>query len=507
LRNSILFFAALMIAVATVIFWRDGTTDDQSDPLPAGRTDIVVGMQLEPPVLDPTINPAAAIAQVTHLNVFEGLTRIDEFGAVLPGLARAWEVSDDGLTYTFHLLEGVTFSDGTTFGSDDVAFTFSRNAEPDSTNSRKAYFTQMTDIATPDPATVIITLAEPSGLFLFNMAEAQSVIVAPETAAGNATAPVGTGPFSFDRWVPGDSVALVRNPLYRDTDAVALDRVVFRFVNDAAAQITALLAGDVDVFPRMSALESVGQFQADDRFQVLVGNTEGETILAMNNARAPLDNLVVRQAISHAIDRQAIIDGAEFGFGVPIGTHFAPHHPAYVDLTDQYAFDPDRARALLADAGFADGLDLTLQLPPVNYARRGGEIIASQLAQVGIRVEIIPVEWATWLEVVYAEANYDLSIVSHVEPLDISIYADPDYYFQYDSPEFRAIMAAANRATDTDDQYSQWRAAQHMLTDNAVNVYLFELAKVGVAKVGINGLWQNWPMFINDMAAVSWTND
>jgi peptide/nickel transport system substrate-binding protein len=282
---------------------------------------------------------------------------------------------------------------------------------------------------------------------------------------------------------------------------------VFRFVNDAAAQITALLAGDVDVFPRMSALETVGQFQADDRFQVLVGNTEGETILAMNNARAPLDDLRVRQAISHAIDRQAIIDGSEFGFGVPIGTHFAPHHPAYVDLTDQYAFDPDRARALLAEAGFAEGLDLTLQLPPVNYARRGGEIIASQLAHVGIRVEIIPVEWGTWLEVVYAEANYDLSIVSHVEPLDISIYADPEYYFQYDNPEFRAVIAAANRATDADDQYSKWRAAQRMLTDDAVNVFLFELAKVGVAKVGINGLWQNWPMFINDMAAVSWAND
>ena len=504
MRNLVVIVAAIIIAVAAAYYWWPTATDD---PSASGRTDIVVGMQLEPPVLDPTINPAAAIAQITHLNVFEGLTRINEFGAVLPGLAQSWEVSDDGLIYTFHLLEGVMFGDGTAFDSGDVRFTFSRNAAAASTNSRKAYFTQMVDIATPDAATVVITLAEPSGLFLFNLAEAQSVIVAPESAAGNASTPVGTGPFVFDRWVPGNSVALARNPLYRDADGVALDRVVFRFVNDAAAQITALLAGDVDVFPRMSALETVGQFQADDRFQVLVGNTEGETILAMNNARAPLDDLRVRQAISHAIDRQAIIDGSEFGFGVPIGTHFAPHHPAYVDLTDQYAFDPDRARALLAEAGFAEGFDLTLQLPPVNYARRGGEIIASQLAQVGIRVEIIPVEWATWLEVVYAEANYDLSIVSHVEPLDISIYADPEYYFQYDNPEFRAVMAAANRATNADDQYSKWRAAQRMLTDDAVNVFLFELAKVGVAKVGINGLWQNWPMFINDMAAVSWAND
>ena len=505
MRNPLVFLGVLLLAAAAAgLLLAPGDDDTPGD---TARTDIVVGMQLEPPVLDPTINPAAAIAQITHLNVFEGLTRIDEFGAVLPGLAQSWDISGDGRTYTFHLLEGVTFGDGTAFDSGDVKFTFLRNAGPDSTNSRKAYFTQMVDIATPDPATVVIELAEPSGLFLFNLAEVMSVIVAPESAAGNATAPIGTGPFQFDSWVPGDSVTLVRNPLYRDPQAAALERVTFRFVNDAAAQITALLAGDVDVFPRLGALESVAQFQEDDRFKVLVGNTEGETILSMNNAQAPLDDIRVRRAISHAIDRQAIIDGSEFGFGVPIGTHFAPHHPAYVDLTDRYAFDPARARALLAEAGFADGLDLTLRLPPVNYARRGGEIIAAQLADVGIRVEIIPVEWATWLEVVYAEKNYNLSIVSHVEPMDIGIYADPEYYFQYDSPEFRDIMAAANRATDLEDQYAQWRAAQRKLTDDAVNVFLFELAKVGVAKAGLNGLWLNWPMFINDMAAVSWAND
>ena len=503
MRNPLAVLSVIVV-VAVAAIWFLGSGGDPGD---SRRTDVVVGMQLEPPVLDPTINPAAAIAQITQLNIFEGLTRINEFGEVLPGLAQSWEVSEDGRTYTFHLLDGVKFGDGTDFDSGDVKFTFARNAAEESTNSRKSYFTQMESITTPDDTTVVIQLAEPSGLFLFNMAEAMSVIVAPESAANNTTEPIGTGPFLLDRWVPGESVTLVRNPLYREPGRVALDRVVFRFMNDGAAQLAALLAGDIDVFPRIGAVESAAQFQDNPLFQVLVGTTEGETILAMNNQKPPLNDIRVRRAISYAINRQEIIDGAEFGFGTPIGSHFAPHHPAYVDLTSLSPFDPDRARALLAEAGFADGLDLTLRLPPVNYARRGGEIIVSQLAEVGIRAEIEAVEWAVWLDVVYAQKNYDLTIVSHVEPLDIGIYADPEYYFQYDNQEFRDILAAANRATSAAEQNEHWRAAQRKLADDAVNGFLFELAKVGVAKAGVQGLWLNWPMFINDMAAVSWADE
>ena len=502
MRNPIL----LLAAVAWVATAGSAASQGAGGPDGANRTDVVVGMRLEPPVLDPTINPAAAIAQITQLNIFEGLTRISEFGEVLPGLAESWEISDDGRVYTFHLLQGVKFSDGTDFDSGDVKFTFERNAAADSTNSRKAYFTQIERIETRDPITVVIELAAPSGLFLFNLAENMSVIVAPETAETNKTRPVGTGPFQFEEWVRGDAVILVRNPGYRDAGGVALTQVTFKFVDDAAAQLAALLAGDIDVFPRIGAVESVGQFEDDDRFQVLIGTTEGETILAMNNGRAPLDDIRVRRAIAYAVNRQEVIEGAEFGFGEPIGTHFAPHHPAYLDLTGLYPFDPERARALLAEAGHGDGIALTLRLPPPTYARRSGQIIAAQLADVGIRVEIENIEWATWLDTVYARKNYDLTVISHVEPMDIGIYADPGYYFQYDSQEFRDILAAANRATEPEAQNAQWRAAQRKLAEDAVNVFLFELAKVGVARAGLQGLWQNWPMFINDMAAVSWTD-
>ena len=468
-------------------------------------TSVAVGLQLQPPVLDPTINPAAVIAQITLINVYEGLTRINETGAVLPGLAERWEVSPDGRTYTFFLREDVRFSDGTAFESEDVRFTFARNASPISKNPRRSYFTQMERVETPDEHTVVITLAEPNALFLFKLAENVSVIVAPETAATNATNPVGTGPFRLNKWTPGRSVTLERNPLYRNADSVSLDQVVFKFIGDAAAQVTALQAGDIDYLPNVAAVEQAAQIAADERFRLLEGTTEGETILAINNARAPFDNVLVRRALAHAVDRAEVVDGAMFGFGTPIGSHFAPHHPAYVDLTGVYPHDQNRARQLLAEAG-VENLELTITLPPVTYAQRAGEIIAAQLAEIGVTVSLERVEWARWLESVHKEANYDLTIVSHVEPMDIGIYADPGYYFRYDSAEFRALLDAANRSVDLADQYRNWELAQRKLAEDAVNVFLFQLPRVGAARVELEGLWNNAPMFLNDMAAVRWAD-
>jgi len=237
---------------------------------------------------------------------------------------------------------------------------------------------------------------------------------------------------------------------------------------------------------------------------VSVGSTEGETILSTNNKMPPFDNVKVREALAHAIDRNAIIDGAMFGYGTPIGTHFAPHNPAYVDLTGQSAYDPDMARALLAEAGFADGFTTTLKLPPPSYARRGGEIIAAQLREVGIETEVTNLEWGQWLEEVFRGKDFGLTIVSHTEPMDIGIYANPEYYFQYDSAEFQALMEELNAATAPDARTALMQQAQQMISDDYVNGYLFQLAKSGVANANIRGLWENAPTQASDMTAVYW---
>jgi peptide/nickel transport system substrate-binding protein len=237
-----------------------------------------------------------------------------------------------------------------------------------------------------------------------------------------------------------------------------------------------------------------------------VGTTEGETIVATNNKSKALSDIRVRQAIAHAINRQEIIDGAYFGYGTPIGTHFAPHNPAYLDLTGTYPYDVDKAKALLKAAGYGNGLTLSLKLPPPAYARDGGQILASQLAKVGIKAEIENVEWAQWLDVVYKKKNYDLSIISHVEPMDIGIYANPDYYYQYDSQEFRDIMAKADSSADPAERNKYLQQAQRKLAEDAVNGYLFQLPRLTVYRKGLTGIWKSAPMFVNDMAAVSWSN-
>jgi peptide/nickel transport system substrate-binding protein len=465
---------------------------------------VTVGMQLEPPNLDPTSGAAAAIREVTYANIYEGLTRFGPDGAIQPALAQRWDVSDDGKVWTFHLREGVKFHDGTTMDAEDVKFTLDRARAEDSTNAQKQLFAPIDTVDVVDPLTVRVTLKAPSGNFDFNMAWGDAVIMGPESAATNATNPVGTGPYRLGQWVQGDRIELVANPDYWG-EKPSLDSATFKFISDATAAFAAMMSEDVDVFPVFPAPETLAQFASDSRFQVLQGSTEGETILAMNNKQAPLDNVKVRQAISHAINRQEIIDGAMFGYGTPIGTHFAPHNPDYVDLTGLSAHDPEKARALLAEAGVS-GLKLRMHLPPPTYARRGGEIIAAQLRAVGIDTEITNVEWAQWLEQVFRGKDFDLTIISHVEPADINIYAREDYYFQYGKPEFKAIMDELAVTVDAAKRSELNKTAQQMISEDYVNGYLFQLAKAGVANVRLQGLWVNSPAPVIDIGAMSWAN-
>jgi len=470
----------------------------------AQAQDITVAIQLEPPNLDPTGGAAQAIDSVLYSNVFEGLTRFMADGSVVPGLAESWDISEDGLTYTFHLREGVTFHDGTAMDAEDVKFSLDRARAEDSTNAQKGLFAGIADVTVDDPATVTVTLSQPNGSFLFNMAWGDAVIVAPESIETIATAPVGTGAYKFDEWVQGDRIELSAYEGYWG-DAPAIENATFRFIADPTAAFAAVMAEDVDAFVGFPAPENLPQFEADPRFQVLTGNTEGETILSTNNASEALSDVRVRKAIAHAIDRQAIIDGAMFGYGTPIGTHFAPHNPDYVDLTGNSQFDPDMSRALLEEAGYADGLTLTLKLPPPSYARRGGEIIAAQLREVGITAEISNLEWAQWIEEVFSNKDYDLSIVSHTEPMDIGIYANPEYYFQYDNPAFQAVMEELTNTTDPAGRSALLAQAQTIISEDYVNGYLFELAISTVAKAGIDGLWVNQPTAAVDLTGVSWT--
>ena len=281
----------------------------------AKKDSVVLGMVLEPaPGLDPTVAPAAAIGEVVHMSVLEGLTKINMDGKITPLLAESWSTDPDGKVYTFKLKKGVKFHDGEAFDSSDVKFSFERAKAPGSTNkAKKAVFDNISRIDTPDPQTVIVVLNNADGNFLFRMGENTAVILDPKSAPTTATRPIGTGPFKFDSWAKGSSITLVKNDQFRDAAKVQMKKVTFRFINDPAAQVAALLAGDIDGMPRYGALESLKQFQNDPRFTVVVGGTEGKTIMTINNKKKPFDDVRVRRALAAAIDRKAIIDGAQEG--------------------------------------------------------------------------------------------------------------------------------------------------------------------------------------------------
>ncbi|MRX50897.1 ABC transporter substrate-binding protein [Paracoccus sp. S-4012] len=463
---------------------------------------ITLGMVLEPPNLDPTSGAAAAVDEIVYANLFEGLTRVASDGSIVPGLAESWEALEGGGVYEFKLRQGVKFHDGADFNASDVVFTLDRARGEESTNAQKVLFEGIESVEAVAPDVVRVTLSGPDGAFPWKMAWGDAVIVDEASAANLATNPVGTGPFRFGEWRQGDRVTLERFDGYWG-EAPALTSATFRFISDPTAAFAAVMSGDVDAFPNFPAPETLAQFEADPRFKVTVGTTEGETILAMNNANPPLDDIRVREAIVRAINRQEIIDGAMFGYGTPIGSHFAPHHPDYVDLTEQSAQDQDRARALLEEAGVTD-LSLRLALPPPSYARRGGEIVASQLAAVGIKTEITNMEWAQWLETVFKGGDFDLTIISHTEPMDIDIYARDDYYFHYDKPEFVALMDRLQATVDEAERSALLQQAQEMIAADYVNAFLFQLAKAGVADARLEGLWENAPTQANDLTGVRW---
>jgi peptide/nickel transport system substrate-binding protein len=469
----------------------------------ASKDSVTIGMTLEPPGLDPTTGAAAAIGEIVHYNILEGLTKIDEDFSITPLLAEKWTFSPDLKTLTFTLKKGVKIQDGEAFTSKDVKFSFERNAAKDSTNKEKAFFASIQSIDASDPNVVVLTFKDPSFDALFHLGQNTAVILDEKSIATESTQPIGTGPYKLSAWNKGASATLEKWDGYRDPAHIAISRVTFKFISDPAAEVAALLAGDVDAFPRV-ATQSLDQFKSDPRFQVLIGGTEGKTIVAMNNKKAPLDNLKVRQAIAFAVDRKAIIDGAMNGLGTPIGSHLTPNDPGYVDLTGQYAYNPAKAKALLKESGVTLPLNLTLTLPPPDYARKGGEIVAAELAEVGINAKIENVEWAQWLSNVYKDKNYDLSIISHVEPLDIGIYAKPGYYFNYDDPNFDAIIARMSTAPDIESYKKALVEAQHNLADNCVNVFLFQLANVVVGDAHLKGLWKAAPIFVNDVGAMSW---
>ena len=487
------------------------TTEGTEAPEPTTTTteatvsavqDVTLGLQLEPPTLDLTSSPAAAIPQVLLYNVYEGLVKLEADGSISGLLAESWDVSDDGLEWTFSLRSGVVFHNGEAFTADDVVFSINNVLTKDPEHPFATTLSSVASVEAIDDSTVKFTLSQFSANFLFFMTQGQGVILKESEIANIENSPVGTGPFAFESWTPGDSIVIVKNAAYWG-DAALVETVTYRYINDPNALNNAMLAGDIDIVVGVSAPELLSEFEGDDRFKVLTGQTNGEVTMSLNGYTAPLDNVLVRQAITHAVDSQAVVDLAYFGYGEMIGTGASPLDPYYVDLNSVYPYDPQKAMDLLAEAGYTDDRPLQMLLPPVSYARRGGEIVQAQLAEVGVTVEIVQVEWGVWLEDVFANGDYDISIVAHVEPRDIGQYGNAEYYWAYDNADVAALLAEADATPGDDARYALLAQVQEQITADAANVWLFLLPALSVTKAGITGYNPNQPGLGLDLTSLA----
>ncbi|MBT9141792.1 MAG: Glutathione-binding protein GsiB [Dehalococcoidia bacterium] len=478
---------------------------DITEPVRGGT--LVVAQPAEPPGLDPTASPAAAVDRVVYKNIFEGLLRVNERGEILPALATEWHVSPDGKVHTFHLRRGVKFHNGEPFNAQVAKWNIERAKMEGTLNPRPVHFRVIDRIDTPGDYTLILTLKEPNALFLRHVAaEGHWAMLPMKGYEDAATNPIGTGPFKFVRWVRGDRVEMVRFDGYWNPELPYLDKVTFRFIPDPAAQIAALKAGDVDVVGYLLAPELAVGLIDDERFTVLSGTTAVEVIVSINHRAEPFDSRLVRQAMAHAIDRQAVIDMAMFGFGTPIGSHWQPGTPYWVDLTGRFPYNPERARELLAEAGFPDGFKATLQLPfAYAYTVSAGEVVADMLRRVGIDLEITLVEWGFWIERIFFGHEFELTIIGHAAAWDIGIYVDPDYYFGYDSQEFRDALDKAMVAVTEAERVKWFGRAQEIIAEDAVNIFLYSMSALSVMNAGVMDWWENYPTPIFDVTQVWWS--
>ncbi len=475
-------------------------------PAPArAQGTLVVQNSTEPPGLDLTATPASATAGVVLYNIQECLVKVDRHGKLVPWLAERWNTTDNR-NYTFFLKRGVRFHNGRELRAADVKYVFDRAMNPETKHPYPGYYTAIGDIIVRDDYTITFALKSLNANFLLNLARQGSVIYPREAVDTLKSEPVGTGPFRFAEWVRGDRIVLARNPEYHAKGLPKLDKVVFRFIPDPNATLAALKAGDVDASLFGLGPEHAQELQKDPRFQVIVGDTTNDVILAMNNARKPYADVRVRRALTHAINKADVLKGAMFGMGRILGSNVDPLNPYFVDLAGAMPYDPAKAKKLLAEAGYPNGFETVLKVSPqYDYTVRSGEIIVDQLQKIGVRVKLEQIEWGQWIARVWREADYDLTIIGHAEAWDISNYANPKYYFRYDNPKFQELFQKSEVTLEDKARRELYIQLQRMLVEDAPAVWLFMHPRLVVAKKGLQGLWKDLPIPSADLSEVAWT--
>lgn len=444
---------------------------------------IRIGSLYEPQNLDNTAGGGQGVTEAFNGNVYEGLFQLTDAGTVEPRLAEGTARSDDGLTYTFTLKSGVTFHSGDPLTAADVKYSIERVTAEGSVSSRKRSLANIAKIETPDDRTVVITLSSPSISLPYNLSY---VWIVNDTAGDITSAEDGTGPYRLAEWRRGSALALTRFDGYWG-EAPTNGEVVFQYFTDANALDNALLTQAIDVITSVQSPDSLSLFADNPSFTVTDGASTTKEILAYNDRVAPFDNVLVRRALARATDKARLLASIWGEHGTLIGSFVPPTDPWYVDLTGVDPYDPESAKALLAEAGYPDGFAFTLDTPDYDPHPLVAQFLQSEYAKVGVTVNINIITANEWYTKIYQQHDFQATLQEHVNHRDIVFYGNPDFYWGYDNPDVTRLIAEAEAAASEEEQTAKLIEANKLIAQDAASNWLYLYPQIVVSASNVTG--------------------
>lgn len=491
----------LLVVFTTLTIALGGCTGDKQGE---SSSQITIGI---PQDLEDSLDPHEAVAAGTKevlFNLFEGLYKPDSDGNLIPAVASDYTVSEDGLTYTFTIREGVKFHNGNAVTAEDVKYSIEKFADISNKNPLVAAFSNISLVAIEDESHVSITLETPDSDILAHLSMVTAAII-PKDSDDIATNPVGTGPYKYVSRSPQENFVVEKFDEYWGEGAHIQD-VTFKICANADTIVMDLMGGSIDMFARIPTSQAE---QLSDDFQVLEGTMNLVQALYLNNNVEPFNNKLVRQALCYAVDQQEIMQFVSDGKGVEIGSSMFPAFGKYYmeELNDVYNQDIDKAKELLAEAGYPDGFTFTITVPS-NYSQHvdTAQVLAEQLKAINVNAEINLIEWDSWLSDVYSGRNFQSTVVG-VDASSMTARAllerfvsDADNNFiNFSNAEYDESFAAAMSSTDEEERTASFKRCEEILTEDAANVYIQDIVELVVIRDGYAG-YEFYPLYVQDVA-------
>ena len=471
-------------------------TLSEGTPRPGGS--VVVGMTQDLASLDPHVDTDAGTRDVVF-NLYEGLVKPTSDGGFIPAVASDYIISDDAKTYTFTLRDGITFHDGTPVTIEDVKYSIDRYAEIQGESS--AFSSLVDSVEVQDDKTLVVNLKESYSEFLPMM----TIAIIPQSNEDPAGNPIGTGPFKYVSYTPGQNLELEKYDGYWQEGVPSLDSVEFKFIADVDTAFVELQAGTIDILKYLTSAQA--ETLGDD-YNIVQGSMNLVHAMYLNSAYEPLSKTEVRQALCYAVDRDAINNFIFGGKSHIIGSHMIPAMSKYYEPEAEtvYSYDPEKAKELLADAGYADGFDLEITVPS-SYSQHvdSAQIIADELSQVGINVTLNQVEWSTWLQDVYKGGNFQATVIGFDGTLAPSdwlkkyVTDDAKNFMHYSNTEYDDVFNTAYTTVDDDVKVENYKKAQMILAEDAAAVYIEDPANLVAVSKKFGG-YTFYPTAAEDMS-------